>query len=71
MRLLEPWKAFDETVLCFVQANLVALDHLFDSQHWLDFFVSPVFLAVLPMIVVVFIYFALVRYDDEGNFTGA
>ncbi|MCF7959701.1 MAG: hypothetical protein K9M08_03070 [Pirellula sp.] len=37
----------------------------------LIFFVSPVFLAVLPMIVVVFIYFALVRYDDEGNFTGA
>jgi uncharacterized membrane protein len=37
----------------------------------LNFFVSPVFLAVLPMIVVVFIYFALVRYDDEGNFTGA
>ena len=37
----------------------------------LIFFVSPVFLAVLPMIVVVFIYFELVRYDDEGNFTGA
>lgn len=37
----------------------------------LIFFVSPVFLAVLPMIFVVFIYFALVRYDDEGNFTGA
>lgn len=37
----------------------------------LIFFVSPVFWAVLPMIVVVFIYFALVRYDDEGNFTGA
>ena len=37
----------------------------------LIFFVRPVFLAVLPMIVVVFIYFALVRYDDEGNFTGA
>ena len=34
-------------------------------------FVSPVFWAVLPMIVVIFIYFALVRYDDEGNFTGA
>ncbi|MEI7459918.1 MAG: hypothetical protein WCK15_10960 [Pirellula sp.] len=37
----------------------------------LIFFVSPVFWAVLPMIVVIFIYFALVRYDDEGNFTGA
>jgi uncharacterized membrane protein len=34
-------------------------------------FVSPVFWDVLPMIVVIFIYFALVRYDDEGNFTGA
>ena len=37
----------------------------------LIFFVSPVFWAVLPMIVVIFIYFALVRYDDEGNFRGA
>ncbi len=37
----------------------------------LIFFVSPVFWAVLPMIVVIFIYFALVRYDEEGNFTGA
>ena len=34
-------------------------------------FVSPVFWAVLPMIVVIFIYFAWVRYDDEGNFMGA
>lgn len=37
----------------------------------LIFFISPVFLAVLPLIFVIFIYFALVRYDDEGNFTGA
>lgn len=37
----------------------------------LIFFISPVFLAVLPLILVIFIYFALVRYDDEGNFTGA
>ena len=37
----------------------------------LIFFLSPVFWAVLPMIVVIFIYFALVRYDDDGNFTGA
>ena len=34
-------------------------------------FVHVVFVAVIPMIVVVFIYFALVRYDDEGNFIGA
>ncbi len=37
----------------------------------LIFLISPVFLAVLPLILVIFIYFALVRYDDEGNFTGA
>jgi uncharacterized membrane protein len=37
----------------------------------LIFFISPIFLAVLPLILVIFIYFALVRYDDEGNFTGA
>jgi cobalamin synthase len=34
-------------------------------------FLSPVFLAVIPMMVVMFIYFALVRYDEDGNFIGA
>lgn len=33
--------------------------------------VSKVFLAAVPMLVVIFLYFALVRYDDEGNFIGA
>jgi uncharacterized membrane protein len=34
-------------------------------------FLSPVFIAVIPMIIVVFFYFALIRYDDDGNFIGA
>ncbi len=34
-------------------------------------FIHPIFIAVVPMIVVVFFYFALVRYDDDGNFIGA
>ena len=34
-------------------------------------FVHPIFFAVIPMIVVIFFYFALVRYDEDGNFIGA
>lgn len=34
-------------------------------------FVSRIFWAVLPMMVVNFFYFALVRYDEDGNFIGA
>ncbi|MEQ1827931.1 MAG: hypothetical protein ABL921_18370 [Pirellula sp.] len=34
-------------------------------------FVSPIFWAMLPMMIVNFVYFALVRYDDDGNFIGA
>jgi len=30
--------------------------------------ISPIFLALIPMLVIVFFYFAFVRYDDEGNF---
>ena len=33
--------------------------------------VNPIFLAVIPMLVVIFIYFALVRYDQDGHFIGA
>jgi type IV secretory pathway VirB3-like protein len=34
-------------------------------------FVGPVFWAVLPMMIVNFVYFAYIRYDEEGNFIGA
>ncbi len=34
-------------------------------------FVHKIFLAIIPMMVVNFFYFALVRYDDDGNFIGA
>ncbi|MFN6401179.1 MAG: hypothetical protein ACK449_14895 [Planctomycetota bacterium] len=34
-------------------------------------FVSLVFLAAIPLLSVIFIYFALVRYDEDGNFIGA
>jgi hypothetical protein len=27
--------------------------------------------AAVPLLIVIFIYFALVRYDEEGNFIGA
>jgi hypothetical protein len=30
--------------------------------------VSPIFLVVVPMLIVVFFYFAFVRYDEDGNF---
>ncbi|MCY3004837.1 MAG: hypothetical protein NTV29_02550 [Planctomycetota bacterium] len=33
--------------------------------------VNPIFLAVIPMLAVIFIYFAMVRYDEDGNFIGA
>lgn len=34
-------------------------------------FVSLVFVAAIPLLIVIFIYFALVRYDEDGNFIGA
>jgi uncharacterized membrane protein YhaH (DUF805 family) len=34
-------------------------------------FIHLIFLAVLPMMMVNFFYFALVRYDEDGNFIGA
>jgi uncharacterized membrane protein YhaH (DUF805 family) len=34
-------------------------------------FIHLIFLAVLPMMLVNFFYFALVRYDEDGNFIGA
>jgi hypothetical protein len=34
-------------------------------------FVSLVFVAAVPLLIVIFIYFALVRYDEDGNFIGA
>lgn len=33
--------------------------------------VHPIFIAVLPMMIINFFYFALVRYDEDGNFIGA
>ena len=30
--------------------------------------VSLIFLALVPMLIVVFFYFAFVRYDEDGNF---
>jgi hypothetical protein len=37
----------------------------------LIYFVSPVFLVVIPMMIVNFFYFALVRYNEDGDFIGA
>lgn len=37
----------------------------------LIYFVAPIFWAVIPMMVVNFFYFAIVRYDEAGNFLGA
>jgi len=33
--------------------------------------VSFVFLFAIPLLIVIFIYFSLVRYDEDGNFIGA
>lgn len=30
-------------------------------------FVNPIFLVVFPISIVTFIYFAMVRYDENGN----
>ena len=37
----------------------------------LIYFVGPIFWVVLPMMVVNFFYFAVIRYDEDGNFLGA
>lgn len=37
----------------------------------LTIFLSPVFVAVFPMVIAMFFYFALIRYDEDGNFIGA
>jgi hypothetical protein len=37
----------------------------------LSLFVAPIFLATFPMMLVTFVYFAYVRYDEDGNFLGA
>lgn len=37
----------------------------------LIYFVSPVFFVVIPMMIVNFFYFALVRYNEDGDFIGA
>ncbi|MEI8211215.1 MAG: hypothetical protein WCI02_03650 [Planctomycetota bacterium] len=34
-------------------------------------FIHPIFVVILPMMIVNFFYFALVRYDEDGNFIGA
>lgn len=34
-------------------------------------FVNPIFIVILPMMIIIFIYFAFVRYDDDGNFNGS
>lgn len=34
-------------------------------------FVSSIFWAVIPMMIVNFLYFALVRYNDDGDFIGS
>lgn len=46
---------------------------------WIAFFVGgsvlsyldPIFLFTFPLCIVVFFWFAYVRYDEEGNFKGS
>lgn len=33
--------------------------------------VNLIFIVMIPILIGVFIYFALVRYDDDGNFLGS
>ena len=37
----------------------------------LTVFVSRVFLAIFPICIATFFYFAYVRYDEDGNFIGS
>lgn len=34
-------------------------------------YVNVVFLIMIPILATVFVYFAFVRYDDDGNFLGS
>lgn len=34
-------------------------------------YVNVIFVVMIPVLIGVFIYFALVRYDDDGNFLGS
>jgi hypothetical protein len=34
-------------------------------------YVNLVFLIMIPILVCVFVYFALVRYNDDGDFLGS
>jgi hypothetical protein len=54
--LKETWRLW----LVFVVATLLA-----------SIFLTPIMLCILPMLLVVFFYFALVRYDEDGNFIGS
>jgi hypothetical protein len=37
----------------------------------LTVFVSRVFVAIFPICIATFFYFAYVRYDEDGNFIGS
>jgi hypothetical protein len=39
----------------------------FVSGIFLAFFVHPIFVSIFPISIVTFIYFAIVRYDEDGN----
>ena len=33
-------------------------------------YVNKIFVIMLPILVVIFLYFAIVRYDEDGTFRG-
>ena len=37
------------------------------SGIFLAIFVHPIFMSIFPISIVTFIYFAIVRYDENGN----
>jgi len=61
---MKRYKAFLKETWWLWCIYLVAMLILVISVHL-------IFLAILPMMVVNFFYFALVRYDEDGNFIGA
>jgi hypothetical protein len=36
----------------------------------MSIFLTPIMLCGLPMLLVIFLYFALARYDEDGDFLG-
>ena len=44
---------------------------LLGSGVLMSLLMSKVFLLIFPICIVIFLWFAFIRYDEDGNFTGS